>query len=255
MLDANGVDILFAGARCAGNEDCASQLCDQGRCRCTTTADCCAAGNDAACLEQGTKCAPPPAGTPGSGNTCRAGHPHGASGIRVLASAGDRWVRARPVWNQPTYSVTNVNEDGTVPRSSAWTASWSDPATNGYRANVSGRQNPLVTGDLTAGPSRQVSCSAAGAAVSAPVCNRGAETIGAGIAVGFYAAGVRVCGAQTAQALAPGACVQVGCTWSAPPTQASLAVDLDVVPNDAGAYRECQAGNNHGTVLGVFCAP
>ena len=43
LLDANGVDVLFAGLRCFGNADCASGACDMGLCRCTATAQCCAA--------------------------------------------------------------------------------------------------------------------------------------------------------------------------------------------------------------------
>ncbi len=77
---------------------------------------CCGAMDDAACLEEGYKCAPPPAGTPGAGDTCRAAHPHGVSGIRVYSDANDKWVRSRTIWNQHAYAVTHVNEDGTIPR-------------------------------------------------------------------------------------------------------------------------------------------
>ncbi|NUQ78404.1 MAG: VCBS repeat-containing protein, partial [Polyangiaceae bacterium] len=68
-LDQNGVDPQFPGLRCETNADCVSGACESGFCRCTTSAQCCGAMDDAACLEEGFKCAPPPAGTPGAGDT------------------------------------------------------------------------------------------------------------------------------------------------------------------------------------------
>ena len=38
-----------------------------------------------------------------------------APGIRVYGSPAGNWVRARAIWNQHQYDVTNVNADGTVP--------------------------------------------------------------------------------------------------------------------------------------------
>jgi VCBS repeat protein len=35
--------------------------------------------------------------------------------VTVLRDAQDRWIRARRVWNQHAYHVTNVREDGTIP--------------------------------------------------------------------------------------------------------------------------------------------
>jgi FG-GAP-like repeat len=42
--------------------------------------------------------------------------------IEVIRDADDRWVGARRIWNQHTYHVTNVREDGTIP--SDETPSW-----------------------------------------------------------------------------------------------------------------------------------
>lgn len=254
-LDANGVDAQFAGLHCKVGSECVSNVCDMGLCRCVTGADCCGANDDAACLEEGYKCAPPPAGTPGSGDTCRAAHPHGVSGIRVYSDANDKWVRSRTIWNQHAYAVTHVNEDGTIPKTSAWPNNWDDPLLNNFRQNVPGNQNGLATGDSTAGPTSEYACSAAGVGLSSSICNRGADPIGAGLSVGFYVAGVKVCGTATSTALAPEQCETVTCTWPTPPMSAELAVDVDVFPNDDGAYQECKSGNNHGTVYGVFCKP
>jgi hypothetical protein len=35
--------------------------------------------------------------------------------LQVIKDTGDRWIQARRIWNQHTYHVTNVNEDGTIP--------------------------------------------------------------------------------------------------------------------------------------------
>jgi hypothetical protein len=39
----------------------------------------------------------------------------GAAGLQVIGDADDRWIQARRIWNQHTYHVTNVREDGTIP--------------------------------------------------------------------------------------------------------------------------------------------
>ena len=46
-----------------------SVRCVSGFCRCTSSAQCCTDKDDATCLELGSKCASPPAGTAGAGNT------------------------------------------------------------------------------------------------------------------------------------------------------------------------------------------
>jgi hypothetical protein len=35
--------------------------------------------------------------------------------LQVIKDSQDRWIQARRIWNQHTYHVTNVNEDGTIP--------------------------------------------------------------------------------------------------------------------------------------------
>jgi CARDB/FG-GAP-like repeat len=248
----NGVDPQFPGLRCLGNSDCVSGVCTSGFCRCTATADCCAAKTDAACLEQGFECTAPPAGTPGAGNTCRAAHPHGVTGIRVYADAKDRWVRSRQIWNQHAYAVTNVNEDGTIPKTSQWKDNWLDPTLNNFRQNVPGIPNGKATPDLTAGVANST-CSGGTAVLTAPICNRGATAIAAGVDVGFYNGTTKVCSAKTSKTLQPGDCESVTCNWTSPP--ASTPVNVQVKADDDGANTECNEDNNQGTIFGVVCKP
>lgn len=251
MLNADGVDTQFAGVRCLAAKDCPSGACDSGLCRCTSTSQCCAAGTDAACLDEGFTCAAPPAGTAGTGNTCRASHPRGVSGIRVYSDANDGWVRSRTIWSQHAYHVTHINENGTVPTTSSWQKNWLDPKLNNFRQNVPGDASGQDIADLTAGVAG-FSCTGSGAVLNAPVCNRGSAPVGAGVVVGFYDGATLVCQAQTAKSLAPGECTNVSCTWATPPLSPK---DITVVADDGGANKECKEGNNTGTVFGVSCQP
>jgi hypothetical protein len=40
----------------------------------------------------------------------------GSPTVQVIRDVEDRWVPARRIWNQHTYHVTNVREDGTIPQ-------------------------------------------------------------------------------------------------------------------------------------------
>jgi hypothetical protein len=254
-LTADGVDSQFPGLRCKDGADCASGVCDAGLCRCVASSQCCAAGDDAACIEFGYKCSDPPPGTPGAGQTCRATHPHGVSGIRVYSDANDKWVRARMIWNQHAYAVTHVNEDGTVPKTSDWKNNWDDPKLNNFRANVPGGKGGQDTPDMTSGAAHEYTCDASAVTLTAPVCNRGAAPVGAGVSVGFYVGGALVCASETKATLLPEQCEIVSCKWDSPPTTEATAVNVTVVPNDDQALTECKDENNEGVVLDVFCKP
>jgi hypothetical protein len=36
--------------------------------------------------------------------------------LQVIKDVEDRWIQARRIWNQHSYHVTNVREDGTIPQ-------------------------------------------------------------------------------------------------------------------------------------------
>jgi len=250
-----GVDTQFVGLQCQTGTDCFSGVCDSGYCRCTTTAECCTLNDDAACLEAGLSCVAPPVGTPGmGGNTCRAPHPHGLQGIRVYKDSNDRWVRSRTIWNQHAYAVTNVNEDGTIPKTSAWAANWTTAGLNNFRQNVPGTGSGANIGDLTAQAGTFFTCSGSQADLAVPVCNRGTAPVGAGVTVGFYVGSTQVCTTATTLPLQVGTCETVDCTWATPPTSEATATNVNVVANDGGQTAVCYA-NNKGLVENVFCIP
>jgi hypothetical protein len=55
-------------------------------------------------------------------------------GIEIWEDADNNWVRTRRVWNQHAYSVTNITEDGQVPRSPS--PNWLSSRLNNFRQNV-----------------------------------------------------------------------------------------------------------------------
>ncbi len=254
QLDSNGVDADFPGAACQSDSDCSSKKCDMGFCRCTATSDCCPAATDAACLEAGYQCSPPPTGTPGTGNTCRAPHPHGLQGIRVFKDVEDRWVRSRQIWNQHAYAVTNVDDDGTIPKTSAWATNWTTTGLNNFRQNVPGTPNGKAIGDLTAKAGTYFTCSGTSVTFDEPICNRGTAPVGAGVPVGFYVGSKKVCSATTTSTLNVGDCETVSCSWGSPPGSAATETNVTVIANDGDTKSECDTSNDKGLIEDVFCA-
>lgn len=54
--------------------------------------------------------------------------------IVVFSSVLGNWSSARPIWNQYSYHITNINDDGTVPKVEK--NNWLTPELNNYRQNM-----------------------------------------------------------------------------------------------------------------------
>ncbi|HEX8110747.1 MAG TPA: hypothetical protein VF516_23610, partial [Kofleriaceae bacterium] len=148
------------------------------------------------------------------------------------------------------YSITNVDADGVVPRTSQWLRNWTQPGLNSFRANAprdpaASRAEP----DLTVRQAK-VTCGLAGPAVAAEVCNRGNQPVAAGLPVAVYATTTPSrqlrCQAQTAEPVLPGSCTTVSCAWTGPYGDAAIVAD------NRGIVRECREDNNAMT-LHVAC--
>ena len=61
-------------------------------------------------------------------------HDPDRGGIEIWEDADNNWVRTRRIWNQHTYSVTNVTEDGQIPRVPE--PNWTRSRLNNFRQNV-----------------------------------------------------------------------------------------------------------------------
>jgi hypothetical protein len=261
------IDPSFPGLRCGAAADCPSGLpCDQGLCRCTQDGECGATGVGA-----GFYCRPAPSGTPGTGNTCRAGHviTGGAAygvpldkyhGVRIYADVLDRWVNSRMIWSQHAYSITHISEAGQVARTSTWVQNFKTPGLNNFRANTQGDLQPDDSPDMTAGGIQWI-CDDATYTLSLEVqmCNRGTAPVGAGTPLTFYRgdpAGRDVlCTGTTQGILQPGDCEVIACQVTG--IEPNVEFDVTAVADDPGTgqlrYAECVGTNNTMKVTGVIC--
>jgi hypothetical protein len=214
---------------------------------------------DADCGDAELGCAAPIDGSDAMGNVCRAtfGYAHG---VRIYAEVEDRWAGSRAIWNQHAYDVTNVNDDGTVPRGSTVRRNWEVPGLNNFRQNVQGGLEAAASSDLTVtGVDYGRDCTAEMPALplTARVCNRGPLGVPAGIDVVFYdrdpaAGGTEVCRTVTSRPLLAAECEEVTCTWSMPPVSMPLSIYVRVDVD--GHVAECIEDNDHGT-LAAQCPP
>lgn len=176
------------------------------------------------------------------------------AGIVVLRDAMDRWAASRPIWNQHAYSVTNVEDDGTIPRTSAWMANHQDDTLNNFRMNAQGSLERRGAADLTVALDEAI-CESEGGdfELAARVCNRGTNPVPDGARVVFYDgdpdASVIACETVLPRLLEVGACTRVACTA----TLAEGRPEITVVVDPDGEVFECRDGNNRGLVPSRIC--
>lgn len=259
------VDPIFPGLRCASGADCASGSCVDELCRCSADSEC--GGGDFVCA----------ATLPGSTTVldqlvCRAafrvdsadGRP-GITGVRVYRDALDRWVGSRPVWNQHTYSVTNVDDNGGIPRTSDVDNNWDVAGLNNYRQNVQGGLDANAFPDLTGGNGGAEDCifnddGTQSLPLRTRICNRGTLDVAGGVPVAFYRGAAAdplalACVVSTTQQLAPGACEEVTCLVNPAPilTPTDFLVVVDDDGTGSGERAECHEGNNRTLLLAQTC--
>lgn len=166
------------------------------------------------------------------------------TGLYVIGDRDDTWVSTRKIWNQHTYHIDNINDDGSVPKFEA--NSWLSH--NSYRLNAlptveESRQAPdllaayLVTGKKPGG----------GSTLSARIANVGSQFAPVGVSVAFYegnpAAGGNLLGVVTLPEV-----LQVAAYSDISLDVNGLPGDIWVVADDDGTgrgrVRECNEENN-----------
>lgn len=179
------------------------------------------------------------------------------SGIRVFGDKNGNWVRTRRVWNQHAYHVTNVNEDGSIPKIQA--PNHTQDRLNNFRQNV----QPL--GEFSA-PDLVVSVlpkCAGEYGLIARVRNIGEAAAPAGVPVGFYlgeAPDGELLGASpvaTSKALYPAESEDVVLPWpDAPEDVKNGTIRFYAVVDDGGAHawRECRIDNNVSASASGYCS-
>ncbi|MFO0796118.1 MAG: putative Ig domain-containing protein [Gemmataceae bacterium] len=102
-------------------------------------------------------------------------------GLYVIGDRNNTWVNTRRIWNQHSYHVTNVNDDGTIPAHEA--NSWE--VYNTYRLNVlTSGSDPRSAPDLRVSGVRQAAAGG-GVTLTATVRNDG-SALSPGVSVAFY---------------------------------------------------------------------
>ncbi len=187
--------------------------------------------------------------------------PRQTNGITVLRDVTDRWVHSRPIWNQNAYSITNVENDGTIPRRPE--PNWE--RFNSFRQNAEPEDKALEAPDLTVGGDGAGAREGCGAPVTleATVFNRGTQPISRGVKVGFFdrpprdEGAVLLCEGRTMQRLAPGDSERVACFWNgAGEGRTTVHVEADLTLDGGEVVEgnaECAEGNNGSTFIVPAC--
>ena len=132
------------------------------------------------------------------------------TGVRVFQDANNGWAPTRNIWNQHAYSITNINDDLSVPRHPV--PSWK--ANNTFRLNQRTEAPVRAIADLTVGYLRIADAGAAGGStLMVRLGNAGSFKVPQGTSVAVYntdpalgqpASAARLAFASTTQDLQPG---------------------------------------------------
>lgn len=182
-------------------------------------------------------------------------------GFVILRDPMDRWAASRPIWNQHAYSITNVSDDGRIPRSSQWKQNWTVVGLNNFRQNTQGELGKLALADLTAqilNLNELCAGQSGNLNLRTRICNRGTNPVQDGVKIAFRTtpkgqpldggAATEVCTTNTPSLLVPGQCTDVSCTgFIAANTDVYVVVD----PDDQVA--DCHPHNNATASARVHC--
>ena len=164
-------------------------------------------------------------------------------GLYVIGDDNDTWVPTRQIWNQHSYHITNVNDDGTIP--AAEENSWE--VHNTYRCNLQPGLSPFTAPDLTAS-NVQASVNGDVVTFNSRIGNGGCILVQPGISVAFYdgdpnTGGTLLGAVETVTRLDPGCFEDVAITLPI-----NSAGDIWVVADDDGTGKgrvsECDEINN-----------
>ncbi|NCS32928.1 MAG: tandem-95 repeat protein [Microcystis aeruginosa G11-01] len=165
------------------------------------------------------------------------------TGIFVIGDLNDTWVSTRQIWNQHSYHITNINDDGSIPIKEA--NSWQTH--NTYRLNLQTNYSPLAAPDLTASYLRTEEV-AGKTTIKARIGNGGSIFVASGVNVAFYkgdpkAGGVLLGTTKTTQKLEIGGFEDVSLTVNATSLQ-NIWVVADDDGTGKGQVNECNEENN-----------
>lgn len=259
------IDPIHRGVKCTEDTDCYSNRCVGGLCRCTENAQCNWQTINDSIFEQ-HKCTAPLAGDETGGNVCRASRGAKMPGVMVLRDRLDRWVSSRTIWNQHAYNITNINDDGTIPKTDAWKQNFTLPELNNYRQQIQGKTGagaaPDITGRFTSSTDACHYNNNGKAQLNAQVCNRGTKSVGSKMPAVFYKESIApeniLCVSYTADKVTIGECMDVSCEFDSQTAKELVGKEIIMRVNDDGkggkTTIECDEGNNIDKITIEGCA-
>ncbi len=259
------IDPIHRGIKCTEDSDCYSNHCVDGLCRCTKDSECNWQTINGSLFEQ-HKCTAPLAGDENGGNVCRASRGAKMPGVMVLRDRLDRWVSSRTLWNQHAYNITNINDDGTIPKTDAWKQNFMEPGLNNYRQQVQGKTGagvaPDITGRFTSSADACHINDNGKAQLNAQVCNRGTKPVGSKMPAIFYKESIApeniLCVSYTADKVPVGDCMEVSCEFDSKTALELANKKIVMRVNDDGkggkTTIECNEDNNTDEIVLNECA-
>lgn len=262
------LDPVHRGLRCVKNEDCTSKICEDGLCRCTEESQCNWRKNGEGVLIEEYACTEPlPSDKEKNAkNVCRAKRKNAdrTTGIRVMRDRYDRWASSRNIWNQQVYSITNIDDTQTIPKTSKWTPNYMVSGLNNFRANSQGTVGMNAAPDITGKLDKDNLCVISGVdntiTLTGLVCNRGTKTVGSKMPASFYQVDdddniiKKYCTSYTSENVPVGGCLEVSCSLSG--DQLTDVTILMKVNDDGEGGRttvECNDKNNTDKVTITSC--
>ncbi len=169
-------------------------------------------------------------------------------GIKVFEDSQNRWVRTRRIWNQHSYHVTNVNEDGSIPQNEEH--NWD--TYNNYRLNSQGKgvfNAPDL--EITSIESSRTDCPVLSFNLKITILNKGSLTVASELPISIYK-GSRIAPTEilgtikTTKYLFPGESetLTFNFTPTSPDSNYNIFAIADDKGNGTGEYNECNENNN-----------
>ena len=166
-------------------------------------------------------------------------------------------MRTRRVWNEHTYHITHVGEDGKVP--AAEPSNWTPPGLNDYRQN---RRPGSQLGAPDAIVSIAPLCGAPTYTLLATGRNLGEVPLPAGVKVGFYEAmpmpgGTKLGEGITSKVLYPAEAEKIELVLTTPPAEiVNGLIPVFAIVDDGGmphTWHECRTDNDQSASVSGKC--
>lgn len=180
-------------------------------------------------------------------------------GIEIWEDSDNNWVRTRRIWNQHGYSVTNVTEDGQIPR--VPDTNWTRSRLNNFRQNV--QPGGLFDApDFVVHEISRLDCDESQLTVAIVVGNEGSLSVPPGILTHVVVTTddqrVFDLGAiPSSDWLLPGQSEQLEVVFEIPDGPAVSAIVVSASVDDDGMggqqYNECDDANNAATSNPISC--